>query len=579
MSRAARLLAALLVTVAAAAVASPARAVTDEGWTVESFAADYVVGADGVLNATETIDVDFGSQQKHGILRRIPVRYRYDDTRDRVYDLTVRSVTGASGAAWHYETSSEGPDLVIKVGDASRLVTGRQTYRIVYRVAGALNGFSDHDELFWNVNGEWPARTLAVSARVSVERAGIMRVACYQGPLRSTEACAATTAGGAGQMRSTRPLAPGEQMTIVAAFPKGAVPDPRPLLETRARDLAAWWDLTPATGAASVLVLVVGLALVLRRWLAAGRDPRGPETIVPEYEPPEKLRPAEVGLLLDESADTKDLTATIVHLAVRGYLRIEEVAGHALFGGRDWTLGRLRPADDGLAPYERLLLEGLFASGDDVKLSDLKGTFHDVLHHAERDLYTASVASGWFPRDPERVRAVWAAIAVGVVMIGAGVAALLGMWLGAGLVGAAVTVVGLVLLALARAMPRRTVKGRDLLWHIRGFRRYMETAETERQRFAERENIFAAYLPYAIVFGLVSKWAAAFKDIDVQRATQGWYAGPSALNVAALSSGLSGFSGSLATAISSTPGSSGASGFGGGGGAGGGGGGGGGGSW
>ncbi|MDE3194422.1 MAG: DUF2207 domain-containing protein [Chloroflexota bacterium] len=579
MRLAARLVVAVLLAAVAVVIGAPARAATDEGWKVDSFAAQYVVRADGVLAVVETVDVDFGAQQKHGIFRNIPVRYRYDDSRDRVYDVAVRSVTAPSGTSWHYETSTQGADLVIKIGDADRTVTGKQSYRIAYEVRGALNGFSDHDELFWNVNGEWPARTLAATAHVQIERAAPTSVACYQGPLGSKETCSAAIAGGGADMRTTRLLAPGEQMTVVASFPKGAVPEPRPILEARAREFTQWWDVTPATLGASLLVLVIGLALALRSWLVAGRDPRGPETIVPEYEPPEKLRPAEVGLLVDESADTKDLTATIVQLAVRGYLHIEEVADRGLFGGHDWTLTRLKPADATLALYERRLFEGLFASGDDVKLSDLKGTFHVVLHHAERDLYAASVSSGWFPRDPERVRWMWAAIAVGVIALGAAAAALLGSAVGAGLVGAAVAAVGLVLLALVRAMPRRTAKGRDLLWHIRGFRRYMETAETERQRFAERENIFVAYLPYAIVFGLVSKWAAAFKDIDVQRATQGWYAGPNMLSVAAFSSGLSSFSGSLGTAISSTPASSGASGFGGGAGAGGGGGGGGGGSW
>ncbi len=575
-----RALVAALALAAVVAVAAPARAATDEGWTVESFAAEYVVRADGVLAVVETVSVDFGAQQKHGIFRYIPVRALYDDTHDRVYDVRLRSITAASGLSWPYTSTTEGADLVVKIGDPGRTVSGRQTYRIAYEVRGALNGFPDHDELYWNVNGEWPARTRAVTAHVQVERAGVTRVACYQGPLGSTAACAATVAGGGADARSTRLLLPGEQMTIVAAFPKGAVPDPKPTLERRARDFTEWWDATPLTLGASLLVLLAGVFLIARRWLSAGRDPSGPDTIVPEYEPPEKLRPAEVGLVVDESADTKDLTATIVQLAVRGYLRIEEVESHGLFGGgRDWTLVRLRAPDAALVPYERVLLEGLFASGESVKLSELKGTFHHVLHTAEHDLYKASVESGWFPADPERVRWKWGGIAGALVLIGAGAAAGLGMAAGAGLVGVAVVIVGIVLLTVVRAMPRRTAKGRELLWHIRGFRRYMETAETDRQRFAERENIFVAYLPYAIVFGLVSKWAAAFKDIDVQRATQGWYGGSSFSNVAAFSSGLSGFSGSLATSISSTPGSSGSSGFGGGGGSGGGGGGGGGGSW
>jgi predicted membrane protein DUF2207 len=556
-----------------------ASAISDEGWIVGSFAAQILVRATGVVEITETINADFGAQQKHGIFRHIPVRYRYDDTRDRVYELTVRSVTDATGRSWRYERSEQGSDVVLKIGDPNVNVTGKQTYRISYEVMGALNGFADHDELFWNVNGQWPARTQALSAHVQLERAEITRASCFQGAAGSTEACRVSLAGGAADVASTRLLAPGEQVTLVAAMPKGAVPDPRPILQTRARTFASWWDANAVTVGGAVLVLLVGLGWLARRYLA-GRDRGAPETIVPEYEPPEKLRPAEVGLLIDESADTKDLTATIVDLAVRGYLHIEEVAGEGLFGhGRDWVLSRTRSADDALAPYEKVLLEGLFAKGDDVKLSDLRGTFHGVLYSAERDLYSESVSSGWFPMDPDQVRTRWTALAVGLVIIGAAATVGLGLAFGAGLVGLAVVLVAVAVFLVAGAMPRRSAKGRDLLWHIHGFRRYMEVAETDRQRFAERENIFATYLPYAIVFGLVSKWANAFKDIDVQRATQGWYVGPSVMNVAVFSSGLSTFSGSLATAISSTPGASGSSGFGGGGFAGGGGGGGGGGSW
>ena len=115
-------------------------------------------------------------------------------------------------------------------------------------------------------------------------------------------------------------------------------------------------------------------------------------------------------------------------------------------------------------------------------------------------------------------------------------------------------------------MPSRTAHGRELLLRILGFRRYMETAETERQRFAERENIFAEYLPYAIVFGSVSKWARAFEGIDAQRATQGWYTGSGVSSIGALSSDLSSMSSAVSSAISTTPSSSGSSGFSGGGG-------------
>jgi uncharacterized membrane protein len=98
------------------------------------------------------------------------------------------------------------------------------------------------------------------------------------------------------------------------------------------------------------------------------------------------------------------------------------------------------------------------------------------------------------------------------------------------------------------------------------------------QAFAERANIFTEYLPYAIVFKCVDRWARAFKDIDLQAATAGWYAGPAGFNAGSFSSSLRAFSSAVSTTLASTPGGSGGSGFSGGS-SGGGGGGGGGGSW
>ena len=111
-----------------------------------------------------------------------------------------------------------------------------------------------------------------------------------------------------------------------------------------------------------------------------------------------------------------------------------------------------------------------------------------------------------------------------------------------------------------------------------GFAKYMKTAETQQRAFAERANIFTAYLPYAVAFKCVDRWARAFQDIDMQTATGAWYAGSTTFDAGTFSSSVASLSSSVSSAISSTPGGSGGSGFSGGS-SGGGGGGGGGGSW
>ena len=612
-----------LLVIAAALLLTGAPAAADEGWVVDRFAADIEIQRDGRLLIAEAIDVDFQRlNDRHGIFRVIPVRYRWepDPTMVRVYDISVQSVRDANGRSWNYETSQDGANYRIKIGSADHIVVGKQTYRITYTVRGALNPFPDHAELFWNVNGgEWPVPMRSVSATVHNSFDAFTRVTCYEGPLGSTKPCQTSFTPQRASFSATTALPAGEQLTVVTALRLGAVDVPAPSLQRRDREVYEYFDLTPWTMGATLLAMLGGLGLVAWRWWTAGRDERERETIVAEYEPPEKLRPAQVGLLIDEHADTKDVTATIVDLAVRGYLTITELPPTGIFGKKDWQLTRITGKADPatLQPYERTIWDGLFGRGgmdatqekvvalvqqigdrfsagpairaalektqmptEEVKLSDLKEHFYTTLAKAQRELYADSVAEKWFPADPQRVRQIYGALGCLAIVVAGSLVFVLGAALGAGLVGLGAIVPAVALLGVASRMPRKTKAGAELLRRTLGFRHYMEVAETERQRFAERENIFSTYLPYAIVFGCVEKWARAFSDIDAVKATSSWYTGSSlgAFSASELSNNLSSFSNQVSSTIASTPGGSGGSGFSGGG-SGGGGGGGGGGSW
>lgn len=569
-----------LVAVVAMVVAMSAPAgAADTGWTIDQFRADITVRPDGVLAILETIDVDFDGLQKHGIYRDIPTRYAYDDTHDRLYRLSVQSVTDGAGHPVTYQVSA-GDITEIKIGDAGRTVGGKQTYRIRYTVAGALNAFADHDELYWNVNGDqWGVPTMVTRATVQAPVGAVQRVGCFQGPTGSTEPCVSDIGGNTGSFASTRRLAPGEQLTIVAGLAKGTVAVAPPELVSRPRGFVEYFSTSPLALGAAGLVLVAGLYGVGWLWWTRGRDrgrPRG--AIVPEYEPPGKLRPALLGVLVDESADPRDLVATIVDLAVRGYLTITEHPKHGLFGHPDWTLDKRRAADD-LLPYERRLFEGLFKDGDSVLLSSLKGTFRPTLAAAEKLLYADATKRGWFVADPSFVRGAYAGLGCVTALAGIGLVFLLGRLLGWGLVGLALVPAGLALLVLNRAMPARTAAGAALFAQTLGFRRYMETAESDRAAFAEKEGLFTAYLPYAVMFASVDKWMRAFAGLDTAQAVSSFYTGPGPFNALAFSNSFSSFSGTLASTVVSTPAGSGGSGFSGGGFSGGGGGGGGGGSW
>lgn len=590
--------------VAAAVVvlfAVPARAQSAQE-VIHDYTVEIQILSDGHLKVTETIDYDFGTELHHGIFRTIPTRYYRDEVYDRVYRIEDVSVTASAGAPSDTEVSQEGSSTVIRIGDADVEISGRHTYTIGYRVEGALNGFADHDELYWNAIGdEWEVPI--ERAEVTVETpTSIQRVTCFQGYAGATESCRAEQEGGTATFSAGRTLQPFEGLSIVVAIPKGAVPPPTPILDERWSAGRAFSLNAGTMTAAAVLLAAFGGAL-FRMWSREGRDRRflgspidqvmgttsGEDETVPlgegdfeapvEFAPPEGVRPGQIGTLLDERANVIDVTATIVDLAGRGFLLIQEIPRHGLFSKADWNLIRLEKEETELLPYEKELLDGLFRDGNEVKVSELKTTFAERLHGVEQSLYEDAMREKWFRARPDHVRTRWAGRGVLLTVVGGGLTFVLARWTHWGLVGIPVIVAGVALALMARWMPARTAKGTAMLRRIRGFRRVIATAETHMSRWAEEENVFTRYLPYAIVFGLTKKWAKAFQDLGLAPDTSSWYVGPHPFTALAFADSIDGFAVTTGGTLASTPASSGSSGFGGGGFSGGGGGGGGGGSW
>jgi uncharacterized protein (TIGR04222 family) len=585
---------ALAVAVAALAVSLRAG---DDGWIIERLNSRIEIDSDGTLSILEALDVDFRGLSKHGIFRDIPYVLDFDTTNNREYAITLTGVTSADGRPHRVKESDVGADRRFQIGDPDKEISGKQTYRIAYRVGGALNGFPDHDELYWNATGVWPVAMAAASVVVRVPAGSVQKLDCFQGPKGSTERCSSSAARDQAIFKATRSLAADEQMTVVVALRKGAVAEPHPLLVRKPRGVLEFFELTPFVGAVTVFGILVAVGGIGYLWWEIGRDrhsialhtqgPGAPEERVPlfgarpvgvEFEPPDRIRPGQMGLLVDERVDTLDVTATIVDLAVRGYLSIRELPKEGWFGKKDWQLVRLMDPDSKLLEYERIVFAGLFEAGPSQTLSGLKNKFYDDLGRARKALYKDAVERGWFPRNPNSVRVMSRAAGILAVVAGVGLMILLGQQSGDGLLGLPVLVGGALLAIIARAMPRRTALGREMMRRTLGFAKYMKTAETEQQAFAERANIFTAYLPYAVAFKCVDRWARAFQDIDMQAATATWYAGSTAFDPGAFSSTVSSLSSSMSSALASTPGGSGGSGFSGGS-SGGGGGGGGGGSW
>jgi len=324
-----------------------------------------------------------------------------------------------------------------------------------------------------------------------------------------------------------------------------------------------------------------------------------------QFNPPKGVHAGLVGTIIDEEANTIDVSATVVDLAVRGYLTIEEVEPGGMFKRTDWTLTKLEPPRDveSLLPYEQTLLAGIFAASNPVRLSELKNKFSKTLASVRAQMYAEVTSRKWFRKSPEKARRGWTGF--GSVVIGAGLLSgwFLGFqsaktdriggltfWVPSGIVLAGgLALAGIIFRVLGKRMAAKTAAGSAVLAQSLGFKQYLVTAEARQIRFEEAQDIFSRYLPYAIVFGVADRWAGTFSEV-AEAATAagqsigmpGWYIFPGNAgfgNFGGIASGMDSFSTMASGTFTSTPGSSGGSGFGGGGFSGGGGGGGGGGSW
>lgn len=579
--------------VLAGVVAGVVLGTSSGAWADESIATygvQLTVHADGTFHVREQIAYDFDGAERHGIFRMLPVRYTYDDNSDRVVEVTGVQVTSPSGAPTDVDLSESDGALTIRVGDPDSTVSGQQVYVLDYDVRGAMNAFADHDEVFWNAVGpEWSAAIGRVTATVTGPAAAT-QAACYAGPDGSGLPCtSARVVGGKGVFAQSG-LQPFQGLTVAVAFPKGTVTVPPPILEERFSAVQAF-AVTRWTIGSALAVLLLGVGGVGWFALTRGRDRRwrgevpglepprgqsqddtsterrplftGPEAAV-EFAPPEGVRPGQVGTLIDEQANPLDVTATIVDLAVRGYLRIEELPREHFYSRRDWKLTQLKPDDDQLLGYERKLLESLFAGRSEVLVSTLKRTFAASLKKVEGMLYDDVVKLGWFARRPDRTRQLWLVLGLFCVVLGAGLTYLLARYTHAGLVGVAAVLAGVALVVVAPRMPARTANGSATLARVLGFRQYVRTAEAEQLRFEERADIFSRYLPYAIVFGETERWAHAFAGLADDPASQpglGWYVGPYGWSFMNFGDSMRSFSDTTVGAISANAASSGGSGF------------------
>jgi uncharacterized protein (TIGR04222 family) len=538
-------------------IATPAQA--QRTLTIKRFDATILVKPDGGVDVTESITAAFTGSW-NGIYRIVPVEYRTPQGFNWTLRLDLLGVTGENGEPLEVESSRERHYVKYKIR-VPGAVNATRTVMIHYRAANGLRFLEDHDELYWNVTGdEWDVPIEAATARIELPAAATgVRAIAFNGVYGSTARDAAVKTEGT-TVRVTMPhrLDFHEGLTAVVGWDKGVVAQPTDA-EQAAGFLGSNWPL-----GIPLLVFLAMFAL----WRRVGRDPRRLPVAV-QYEPPDSITPAEAGTLMDESADMRDITATVTDLAVRGYLKIEEREESALLGlmtRREYVFHKLEPPGaPALAPHEEQVLRGIFAGGKtEVRLSQLENEFYKVLPAVKQYIFKRLIDRGLYRSRPDQVKSRWR---IGAVVVGALIITM-GATLGARFQLTPVPfvlaglVAGLIVFLFSRYMPARTTAGARTLERLLGFEEFLSRVEKENyERVVKTPEMFERYLPFAMAFGVERKWARAFQDI--YRQPPKWYVGSnaSAFDFNRFSHSMSDLSSRAGSAMASSPRSSSGSGF------------------
>lgn len=515
------------------AVASQAQtAVTaddEDDFSYSSWTSAYEVGLDdggrARMHVTETLVARFPeTDQNRGIVRGLVTEYKGAST-----ETTVLSVTDETGAAVPYETEEDDGLLFVLTGDDD-YVHGLTTYVIEYKMrdvilatepaAGSSN--PSVDEFYWNLlplDSTQPIdrfrAEIVFDAEMSTKLTGDTR--CYTGPAGSTEECElagpGTEDGRATFDVEAAELPAGDGVTVAVGFEAGTVAQPL------ARTPDPVGDVAPVAAAVGAVGVSVGSWVAVSAFTRRRRTATG--VVVAQYDVPDSLPPLVAAALVPGAKDV--IPAEIVHLAVRGALRIEE--GPA---SEEPRLRRIAgaPAPDAL---DAQALDALFLGADPEGVVDLPAAdeaFAARMTALQQGGLLEAESRGLTEKARSRGAVIvqWCAIAIALVGLTLGIVAASTGRLSAipGLVAAAFAVL-LVLLSSLYAFSRHTVptaEGARVSEYLQGVKEFIRVADADRLRMlqsytgAERRpdgtadviHVYERLLPYAILFGLEDEW-------------------------------------------------------------------------
>lgn len=556
----------------------PALAFADE--RILSYDSQVDVRSDGSLEVVEHIKVRAeGADIRRGIYREFPTRYRDRHGNRVVVGFEVLEVRrDGQPEPWFTEDVANGVRINTG-GDDLLPVPLETTYSLRYRTTRQLGFFDDHDELYWNAIGHgwmFPIDTASVEIRLP-QPVPVAQLTAegYSGAFgtQGQDFTTSLPAPGIARWQLTRPLQPGEGLTIVLSLPKGLVAEP-------SRQQRLLWLLDDNRG---VLIALLGLVVLLvfcfLRWRRVGRDPAA-GTIIVRYHPPLGHSPAGLRYMTRMGYDTRCFSADLLASAVEGAVTISR---EKRFLKDSWQLQKTGSDKPVATPEQRALLERLFVGGDTLELDNANAATMQAAISRHSKALSSRFQPVLFSRNGSSI-----VIAVLITVMTVAIALPLSDGSGIALILAVLAAMVVVLVVFGNVIKAPTLEGCRLMDEIAGLKRYLTVAESdELARLAGPgappaidAQRYEYLLPYAVALEVEDAWTKKFTlavgaaAAAAATSTMAWYHGAGSGDMGSFARTIGNSLSSQISSSSTPPGSS--SGGGGGGSSGGGGGGGGG---
>lgn len=278
----------------------------------KDYEVDIKINEDSTFDVTEKqtyyLDGSFGFFNRDISLNKI----------DAITDIEVFDGENKKISKNELEIKSNFDEKHIQWNFPRRIFLGEEKSWIVkYKVHGGISFLKNYDEIYWNAipfNRTVPIENVKVTVSLpngEKFRSDLIKLYSEQKLSKNYYFRYDDTQA----VFINRDLKSNTNFTIAVGFPKGIV-----------FQLAYWKDFLMIYYG-YILSIIIFLSCVIigfAYWYKTEKSREGKRAIIPQYEPPENLRPAMAEVIVTEKLTNKGLSATIIDLAVRGYVKIEE---------------------------------------------------------------------------------------------------------------------------------------------------------------------------------------------------------------------------------------------------------------